>query len=228
LRWRRNHGWRNTLQWTTVKNGAIRGFGVGINLGSSARNTIRDLEVSDAGYGLVLGPRSLVKGCLIESNRQDGINIGYFGQVQDCTIGDAPPNVGGGNGGNGIFGGIRMLITNNTVVGNQSGILVGDFSTVSFNTSSANTVYGVLAFGTRTLITGNTTNDNGNAEVATGGLSSVSSNISNDNVGGGIGVGVEASCPSTVTNNKSSGNSLLNYNIGKDIIGTGCQTNNNK
>ncbi len=52
--------------------------------------------------------------------------------------------------------------------------------------------------GTQSLVTGNTTNDNG-------------------------GIGVEASCPSTVTNNKSSRNGS-NY----DINGPGCRTNNNK
>ena len=80
---------------------------------------------------------------------------------------------------------------------------------MSYNTSNGNEGGGInlgadgLFDGTRSLVTGNTTNNN-------------------------VGVGVEAWCPSTVTNNKSSGNGLMDYNIGLDIIGTGCQTNNNK
>jgi hypothetical protein len=211
------------VQGTTVKNGIITGFEIGVSLGASARTVIRNLEVSDNDtHGLLLGPRSLVKGCLIQGNGQDGINIGEFGQVQDCTIGG--DGVAEGNGGFGIFGAGHLLITNNTVVGNLTGILVGgELSTVSFNTSSGNTVFGVLVFGKRSLITGNTTNGNGPGDAISG-LSSVSDNTS-DEIGG---VGIQASCPSTVTNNKSSGNGLMDYNIGTDSIGTGCQTNNNK
>jgi hypothetical protein len=85
------------VQGTTVKNGTITGFEVGVALGASARTVIRNLEVSDnATHGLLLGPRSLVKSCLIQGNGQDGINIGEFGQVQDCTIGG--PDAADGNG----------------------------------------------------------------------------------------------------------------------------------
>ena len=108
----------------------------------------------------------------------------------------------------GIFGGSRLLITNNTVLGNQSGIAVGDFGTVTFNTSSGNSFFGVLA-GKRSLITGNTTNGNGDAGIATGGLSSVSYNVSNGNGGGGIGVGVDGvfdGTQSLVTGNTTNDN----------------------
>jgi hypothetical protein len=240
-----------TRQGTTVKNGKITGFEGGINLGSSTRTVIRNLEVSkNAANGLVLGAQSLVKGCTVESNGQDGINIaGDFSQVQDCTI--------SGNGGTGINALVtRMLVTRNTVGGNVSGIVAGESSTVSFNTSSDNSNFGVWV-GIHSRITGNTTSGNGNSGVATDGLSLVSNNISNDNGGGGITcprfglepcisipndfdgtrsvltgnttnrnvfVGVEAWCPSTVTNNTSTGNGD-DYNFNGPGV---CQTKNNK
>jgi hypothetical protein len=215
------------VQGTTVKNGTITGFGVGVALGASARTVIRNLEVSDnVSHGLLLGLRSLAKGCLIQGNGGDGIIIGEFGQVQDCTIGG--PDAADGNGGFGIFGASHLLITRNTVVGNQSGIVVvGELSTVSFNTSSGNTFFGVFAAG-KHLITSNITNGKGPGNAISG-LSPVSDNISTENGAVGVqAVGVQASCPSTVTNNRSSGNSSMDYNIGFDSIGTGCQTSNNK
>jgi hypothetical protein len=219
---------------TTVKNGTVTGFDVGIDLGSSTYNRIRDLTSSaNSADGIVVGDRSLVRDSLIEGNGQDGISITDFGQVQDCTIGgptDAHPTAKG-NKRFGVSGFSRLLITDNTVVGNQTGIFVGDFSTVSFNTASGNNVYGVYA-GIHSLVTGNETTGNGNggAGIAAGGLSTVSYNVSSGNGGGGIAVirddfgdgtrslvtgnttnsngnaGVEAWCPSTVTNNTSSNN----------------------
>lgn len=240
-------------QGTTVKNGMITGFDVGIDLGSSTRSLIRNLTSSaNSADGIVVGDRSLVKGCLIEGNGQDGIFIKDFGQVQDCTIGgptEAQP-AAKGNKRFGIQGFSRLLITNNTVVGNQTGIFVRDFSTVSFNTASGNTVYGVYA-GNHSLVTGNATNGNGNAGagIATGGLSTVSHNISSGNEGGGIealrdfgdgtrslvtgnttndngNVGVEAWCPSTVTNNESLRNGP-NHDYAYSINGPGCHIKNN-
>jgi hypothetical protein len=88
-----------------------------------------------------------------------------------------------------------------------AGITTGGVTSVSYNTSSGNTGGGIdvvvldplLDDGTRSLVTGNITNNNGL-------------------------VGLTAMCPSTVTNNKSSGNGGgLNYDIGP-----GCRTSNNK
>jgi hypothetical protein len=234
-------------QGTTVKNGTITGFEIGVSLGSSARNVIDNLQVfSNAVHGLLLGPYSLVKGkdCLIADNG-DGIHIGDFGQVQDCTIiGSVAP------GGNGIVGGSNLLITRNLVFGNQSGIVVGDFSAVLYNTSSFNTVIGVLATN-RGLIKGNTTNDNGDAGIATGEFSTVSYNTSNRNRGGGVlagnrslvtgnetkengNAGIATVGLNTVSYNTSNGNEGGGINVGADglfdgtrSLVTGNTTNNN-
>jgi hypothetical protein len=200
-------------QGTVVKNGTIMGFGTGVDLGFSTRNEIRNLTSSaNSADGIVVGDRSLMKSCLVEGNGQDGIVIrGDLGQVQDCTIGGS--GTLDGNGRFGISGGSRLLITHNTVVGNLSGILVGFFSTVSFNTSSFNTISGVLALD-HSLITGNKTIGNGTVPV-----------IASDGVSSVGGIDIDVQCPSTVTNNTASG-SMNNYNFNGPQ--SRCQTSNNK
>ncbi len=63
------------------------GFTIGVDLGSSTRNQILNLTSSaNSADGIIVGVRSLVKGCVVEDNGVYGILIGEFGQVQDCTI----------------------------------------------------------------------------------------------------------------------------------------------
>jgi hypothetical protein len=221
---------------TTVKNGTITGFDFGVSLGASEGNAIRNLEVSDnTAIGLLLGARSLVRGCLIERNGESGINIGDFGRVLDSKI-TGPAATGGSNG---IFGGNNLVIADNTLVGNQTGISVGDFGTVVRNTSSSNTGYGVLA-GNQSLVAGNRTNDNRFEGISTGGRSTVSNNISNGNGGGGVLAGNESLVTgnttnkngdagiatvglNTVSNNISNSNGGGGINLGADDLfdGTG-------
>jgi Right handed beta helix region len=227
---------------TTVKNGAITGFDVGINLVFSTHNVLRDVESSEnSGIGIIAGPRSLIKDCVIKDNGSTGILILEYGQVQNCFVtGHLAATASGISAGN------HQLIRDNWVENNAVGILAGDFSTVSFNTLSHNMFSG-LSVGNHSLGTGNVTNRNGLTGIATGALSTVSHNISNRNSGSGIdvgtgglldgrrslitgnttndngGVGIEARCPSTVTNNNSSGNGS-NYTFN----GPGCHTRNNK
>jgi hypothetical protein len=242
------------VQGTTVKNGTIKGFADGVLLANSTRNQILNLTSSgNSANGINVGVRSLVKSCEVVDNGENGILIGEFGQVQDCTItGHVAPE---GNGGFGIVGAGHLLVKDNDVSDNKVGILVGDFGTVSFNTASNNVFSGLFA-GNHSLVTGNTTNGNGieneSSGITTGGVSSVSHNTSSRNGGGGINVvvfdallddgtrnlvtgnttdnnglvGVTAMCPGTVTNNKSSGNGSGiwdNYDIG-----LGCRTSNNQ
>jgi len=207
---------------TIVKNGTITGFDTGVDLGSSTRTEIRNLTSSaNSADGIVVGDRSLVKGCTIQGNGRDGISIEgilSLGQVQDCTIGGSEALEG--NGGDGIHGGSRLLITRNTVVGNKNGIVVGEFSTVSFNVSSGNTFFGVSAL-SRSLVTGNITMGNGPPPEIP-----VPDDIANGS--GGDGVGIDVECPSTVTNNQSSGNGFDNYNLYNIGSVLPCQDINNK
>jgi hypothetical protein len=238
-------------QGTTVKNGTITGFEVGVFLPFSTRNQILNLTVSaNSLIGISVGEYSIVKGCVIDKNGNTGIFLvctptpegcPSFGSVLDNVITDHLSN-----GGYGIFGGDRLLVRDNTVENNLIGISVGNSTNVSFNTSRSN-VFGGLSAGNRSLVTGNTTNKNGTAGITTGGNTNVSNNTSSDNGGGGIDVmvdafsdgtrnlvtgnttndnglvGVTAMCPGTVTNNKSSGNGLMDYDVG-----LACRNNNNK
>ena len=143
---------------TVVKNGTIQAFGLGIDLSSSTRSTIRAVTASDNRLGMSIGPISLVKDCVVQRNVSHGIVTGDGVQVENCLIGGDEDD---GNGGFGLVGGQRMLVTRNTVISNgNSGILVGMNSTVTHNTSNENSNDGI-AVGQKSLVSSNTANDNG-------------------------------------------------------------------
>lgn len=176
---------------TTVRDGGIGGFDVGIDLTSSTRSTVLNvIALGNLFAGIAVGDHSLVKSNLAVLNFVDGIVVGERGQVQD--------NIASLNGfdgfGDGIYAGNRCLITRNSAEGNaEDGIATGGSCTVSFNDASGNDDDGINVGadgdfdGSRSLVTGNTAFDNGD-------------------------VGIEAQCPSTVTFNTASGNDL-NYNL---------------
>ena len=208
-------------QGTTVKNGTITGFDFGVFLGSSSRNLIRNLESSENSKdGIRVGERSLVKDSVIKDNDENGIIIGDFGQVQGCTI----TGHNQGASGFGIFGGSRLLVTDNTVMDNLVGISASGFATVSFNDFLWNEFTGV-SVGNNSLVTGNQANDNG-AGIAVSGLSSVSYNVSNRNTRGGIDVGFETG-NSLVTGNTTNGNGDVGVTAWCNGVGLSTVTNNN-
>jgi hypothetical protein len=175
---------------TVVKNGSVTNFAIGIVLNFSSRSTIRGVTTSDNGIGMLIGPTSLVKDCTVQRNVTHGIVTTDGVQVEGCLIGGDADD---GNGGFGLVGGQRMLVTKNTVIGNgDSGILVGMNSTVTHNTA----------------------NENGNDGIAVGQKSLVSYNTAADNEGDGI----EAVCPSTITHNEVGPSGEENIHI----IGDGC------
>ena len=164
---------------TVVKNGRFTKFNEGILLEDSTRSTVRAVNASDNhGRGIIVGPNSLVKDCTVLRNALGGITAGDGGQVEGCLVQD-------NNGGFGILGGQRMLVTRNTVIGNGSGIEVGRNSTVTHNTSTGNGESGI-AVDAGSLVSRNTANGNG-------------------------GSGIYAVCPSTVTHNTALGNTI-NFN----------------
>jgi parallel beta-helix repeat protein len=159
---------------TVVKNGSVTNFEFGIVLNFSSRSTIRGVTTSDNAVGMIIGPTSLVKDCIVQRNVRHGIVTLDGVQVENCLIGGDDDN---GNGQFGLVGGQRMLVTRNTASGNGlSGILVGISSTVTHNTA----------------------NDNSGDGIAVGQKSLVSYNTAADNDGDGI----EAVCPSTITHNE--------------------------
>jgi hypothetical protein len=233
-------------QGTTVKNGKIMGFDSGVFLLPSSRSLIRNLiSTLNSVYGIVVGDRSLVKDSVITDNGDSGIFIGDFSQVQGCTI----TGHNQGASGFGIFGGSRLLVTDNTIMDNLVGISATDFATISFNDSLGNFYTGVSA-GSNSLVTGNQANDNG-AGIAVGGLSSVSYNVSSRNTNGGIDVGfntgnslvtgnttndngdagVTAWCPTTAPSTVTNNNSVRNGGAPPSpnyLFNGVCRTTNNK
>jgi parallel beta-helix repeat protein len=181
---------------TVVKNGTITGFLVAIDFQHGTRSTVRAITASDNLVGIQLGQGSLVKDCIVQRNEMNGININSgidssaLAQVEGCLIGGPDSN---GNGGVGISGANRMLVTRNTVIGNgNAGILVNANSTVTHNTVSDNGADGINV-GPGSLVTRNTSNEND-------------------------GDGIEAVCPSTITHNTALDNDGLDINA----IGPGC------
>ena len=175
---------------TLVKNGSIEGFDVAINLASSVRSTVRTVTASDNNNGLLLGQTSLVKDCIVQRVGGVGISVGDGSQVEGCLVGGSEVN---GNGGVGISGANRILVTRNTAVSNgDNGIHVGANSTVTHNAVGDNGTDGIIV-GARSLVSNNTSNDNGND-------------------------GIQADCPSTITHNTALGNGAQNFNP----TGPGC------
>ena len=159
-------------QLTTVKNGSIKNFFVGVLLEVSSNNTLRSLNTSFNSVGMAVGPLSLIKGCTVHDNQLFGIVAGDRGQIEGCRVGGAP--VWGdachttesgevvcttpdalGNVATGIVGGSRMLITRNEINGNGWwGVSVGPGSTITYNTVLSNGFDGIFA-DVRSLVTGN-------------------------------------------------------------------------
>jgi hypothetical protein len=215
---------------TVVKNGSVRNFRLGIFLNLSTRTTVRNVTISGnfpvGATGITIGPNSLVKDCIVQGSGGHGIVVGDGSQVEGCLIGG--PGDGDGNGGFGVLGGQRTLVTRNTVIGNGfggspqsglppdarfSGIQVGPNSTVTHNMVNNNDRNGIEA-GTGSLVTSNTANDNATDGIAVGARSTVSFNTANDNGDNGI----EAVCPSTIIDNVVVGNGALPIRT----IGQGC------
>ena len=183
---------------TTVRNGLISGFGVGIDLLFSRRSQVLNVHaVDNLLAGIFVGTQSLVKSSSASGSLLFGILADERSQIQDS---DASFNFLVG-----IAAGDRCLVTRNTANGNEGGgIATGGSCTVSFNVASGNGGIGILA---------------GGISLLDGSNDLVTRNIANDN--GDIGISVQ--CPGTVTFNQASGNGL-DY----ELFGTPpCRTVNN-
>jgi hypothetical protein len=84
--------------------------------------TLLGPEAYDPDNGSILirvGPSSLVKNCIVKRSSREGIVVGDGSQVEGCVIGGTQD--GDGNLHFGLFGGNRVLVTRNTVIGNGFG-----------------------------------------------------------------------------------------------------------
>jgi hypothetical protein len=154
--------------------------------------------------------------CIVQrSSGTGGILTGDQVQIENCIVGNAAPGAGlDGNRGAGIIGGSRMLVTQNTVIGNgqavlgpDAGMRLGASSTVTHNRVIENGLDGIST-GPRSLVTGNTANRNGQDGIAVGQDSVVTHNTASANDGDGI----QADCPSTILYNKVARNDGLPIN----------------
>src|SRR5262249_51172533 len=72
---------------TVVKNGTIKSFTFGILFGFSTRSIVRGVTTSDNDVGIFIGPNSLVKDCIVQRHRDEGIDAAEGVQVEGCLIG---------------------------------------------------------------------------------------------------------------------------------------------
>jgi parallel beta-helix repeat protein len=141
---------------TTVENGSIIGFGVGLEVGTSS--IVRKVRADENGSGIEGGAYTVVEGCVVNfslSSTGAGISCG-----PDCAISGNTANGHGGNG-DGIDcagTGEGCVISGNTTSGNgKVGInCLGDGCVISGNTAIGNTGVGLRCGGSGCLISGNT------------------------------------------------------------------------
>jgi hypothetical protein len=146
-----------TRTLTVVKHGIVTNFDIGIVLNSSSRNTIRGVTTSDNGDGMLIGPTSLVKDCIVQGNLQHGIVTGDGVQVEGCLLGGPE---GDGNWGGWPHRGSADAGDEEHASGNgSSGTLVGISSTVTYKRAFDTGDEGI-AVGQKSLVTHNTANGN--------------------------------------------------------------------
>lgn len=132
-----NHGvfvdYRDSDPWQyfniTIHNGIIRGWGGdGINAAEADECQVIDVKVIDNdGYGMIIGPNSLVEQCSIRGNGSCGLEIWSGGTVTDCkTRGNG--RIGPYN--EGIYANQGSKITGCTANDNSIGIWANSYCTV--------------------------------------------------------------------------------------------------
>lgn len=107
-----------------IRNGVIRGFGIGVDASGADNSRYQDLRVVlNRGDGLRIGQYAVLEGCLVMENAGDGLQ-GYQGTVvRNCVVSS--------NSLNGILLGPDSLAADCLVADNgQAGLVAGANSTV--------------------------------------------------------------------------------------------------
>lgn len=147
-----------------VKNGTVRGFGEdGIHQGSGGSKNISVVNIralENGRHGIyILGYPKLIKDCFVSDNSENGImagghitgNIALFNGgsgIKGFEKSVISENISRGNGEHGIMGDQGTVLKHNSAVGNgRSGITAGRGSTVIGNTAFENDQYGILLAG---------------------------------------------------------------------------------
>jgi parallel beta-helix repeat protein len=158
-----NAGARNVV----IKNGAVRGWSNGINLGGTYSRVEGVYATANLSDGIMVGGGSEVRDCVVSLNSGGGVYATGLARVLNCTFAE--------NGGVSIEVGTSSLIEGNSVDNNNQGIYVtganttardnelsgnsGTDITVSLNTSGnviMNNVYCTITNnGANTVMSGN-------------------------------------------------------------------------
>lgn len=217
-----------------ILNGTVQGFGDdGIDILNSVNCTIKDIRVSDCvdraisvhggtcvvtdcvvsgnGRGIVVDGPGVVSRCYASSNAAGGIFVGSGSAASDCA---AYENVGIG-----IQCGSGSVVSHCAVWENSTGIFAGGTGCViESNSSLDNDIHGIEV-GQRSLVRGNTSNNNGPtaSNVASGILTIGAHNrIENNHCAGneiGVNIGGQGN---VVIGNTCSSNTVANYDINPD------------
>jgi hypothetical protein len=141
----------------TVRNGAIRGFAIGLSLGGMG-NVVESVHVeNNTDTGMFLGASSSVRNAVVQGNWQHGAILSTAGSFKDSLVranGNTPASVGvsagpgstitgntiWANTGTGLFGSIGGTVIGNTVTDTiGAGISVICPANIQQNTATANT-----------------------------------------------------------------------------------------
>jgi hypothetical protein len=137
---------------TTVKRGTGDSFETGIDLAASSRSAVLNMSANNnAGDGIIVGTRGMVKACMVGFNGGDGVVVGSSSQVQECLLYS--------NGEYGLVAGDRSLVTRNLVQSNTNGMIVAKFSNVTGNLAADNAGDGIHV-GSGSQVNGNTATEN--------------------------------------------------------------------
>jgi len=180
-----------------VTNGAIRGMGDVDVWADGEPLSVDSLHVSHSQYGILsTAPFGQVSDTVVERVRHEGISLGGYATVRNCTAtmnggtgisassGTITGSVANQNGADGI-GGSAGTVSGNTANDNaEDGISVGS-ATLTGNMVSSNGRMGILAVGTAT-VTGNTVLQNASHGIELNGSSTVLDNTVSLN--GGLGL----------------------------------------
>lgn len=152
------------VQGVKVRNGAVRGFSIGIALGGMG-NVVEDVHVeNNTDTGMVLGASSSVRQVVVQGNWQHGAILSTAGSFKDSTVranGNTPASVG-------VSAGPGSTITGNTIWANTGTGLFGSTG----GTVIGNTVTDTIGYGIYTICPANvqqnttTANTSGNLFLA--------------------------------------------------------------
>ena len=216
---------------TTVRNGTVTNWGVGIIVRDKARLE-RVSAVGNVLDGMSAGNGSVIVECIASGNGQNGLIAGSSSTIRDSTARE--------NGANGMAASSESVVSNCTVSFNTGfGLAVGGNSTVqncslsrNGNTgiagndrctivdcvASNNGGFGIIAFGDATVQRCTATSNRGSAGIQVGDKSQVMNCVADNNGEGSAGSGITAATRGFIKQCSASGNRLNGISVAGESI----------